>query len=139
MSESDLSEALANLKTEDAGRLKRAQVYREISSERQRQDVKWGRQHWPHGSEQRLHYWKLVSESAKATTDLHAQNGSITWADILYEEITEAFAEPDWAKRRAELIQCAAVIVAEIEDGDLYHPLTQVSTNPGASEQNAAS
>jgi hypothetical protein len=40
---------------------------------------------------------------------------TLTWADILEEEIAEALAESDPVKLRAELVQSGAVIVAWIE------------------------
>jgi hypothetical protein len=55
---------------------------------------------------------------AKLLTDYHAADGTVTWLDVLKEEVQEAFAETEWWRLRAELIQVAAMAVRWIEDGD---------------------
>jgi hypothetical protein len=118
---SRLAESLRTMREDMRRSDHRIRIFGEIRGERQRQDNKWGHQHWPHldPANPKLWHWRAVR--AKRKTDAAAMNGSVTWEHILYEEICEAMAETDWTARRAELIQCAAVIVAEIEDGDLYH------------------
>jgi hypothetical protein len=87
-----------------------------VWQERQRQLAKWGEQHHPDGTggpeaEFQANWDRAVCEQK-------AELGTLTWADILKEEASEAFAEDDVAKLRAELVQVAAVAAAWIEDID---------------------
>lgn len=50
-----------------------------------------------------------VAEGAKNATDTAAQNGTLTWMNIAYEEVMETFAESELAKIRAEALQAAAM------------------------------
>ena len=98
------------------------------AAERARQDAKWGKQNHPDGtgvlawpltgiqdqspyfhSTSRLGPADDLAESAKRSTDTAARNGSVTWADILLEEVFEALAESDPERLSTELIQVAAV------------------------------
>jgi hypothetical protein len=105
----------------------RYSILAELKGERMRQNSKWGVQHWPHHdlTPRQLTAWAVKRKAAQGTVNSKAENsakergGGLTWQDILWEEICEAFAESDWKARRKELIQVAAVIIAEIEDGDL--------------------
>lgn len=105
-----------------------ARVLEEVSQERVRQDSKWGVQNHPNGTGDDvalLHGRPLpqpharvavtmgtLAHTARAVTDQAANLGTVTYADILLEEVGEAFAESDPARLRAELIQVAAVAVA---------------------------
>jgi len=51
-----------------------------------------------------------------------ADRDQVTWRDILYEEVLEAYVETDWSALRAELVQVAAVAVAWIEHLDRRGP-----------------
>ncbi len=91
-------------------------IFDAVQAERDRQDAKWGVQHWPDGT-------NLVGDDgrmmwAKYLCEAHAREGTVTWREILDEEVKEAFAETEWSKLRTELVQCMAVIAAWIEDGD---------------------
>ena len=58
---------------------------------------------------------------AKSSTDHRSQSagdGTVTYADILLEEVFEAIAEDDQDLLRAELIQVAAVAVQWVETID---------------------
>ena len=106
-------------------------VLNEVSAERRRQNVKWGEQNHPNGTGPETYalgemdcmtYMELgeagsVELAAVATlaTDKNARRGTVTWKDILLEEIFEALAEDDPAKLRTELIQCAAVATQWVE------------------------
>lgn len=60
----------------------------------------------------------LLARIATATTDARSfskGDGTITWRDILTEEVFEAYAESDPVKLRAELVQVAAVAVKMCE------------------------
>ena len=92
-------------------------VQREVMQERDRQDAKWGQQNHPDGSgdEPGSRLRALQADHAREVCQKHAAEGTVTWLDILREELAEAFAESDPAKLRAELIQVAAVAVAWVE------------------------
>jgi len=100
----------------------------DVVDERARQDVKWGQQNHPDGTGRTstplnriVHNGPISSTSgsrswaiglsllAKAATDKAAKEGTVSWADILLEEVFEALAESDPEKLRTELIQTAAV------------------------------
>lgn len=58
---------------------------------------------------------------ARGRTDAHAHaggDGTVTFADILLEEVFEALGEDDPARLRAELLQVAAVAVQWVETID---------------------
>jgi len=64
---------------------------------------------------------------ARGVTDSHSfseGDGTVTWADILLEEVAEAFAEDDPAKLREELVQSGAVILKWIEKLDRAEVMT---------------
>lgn len=103
-------------------------VLAEIAAERQRQDAKWGQQNHPDGTIDQPADRRLA-DMARRTCQAAAEMGTVTWRDILSEEMHEAFAEHDPAKLRAELVQIAAVVVAWVEAIDRRGPL---STAPPA-------
>lgn len=99
-------------------------VLEEIAKERQRQDDKWGEQNHPsvdhklkaRGPERLCEEYEIPSESrAKFMCDLADERKELTWAHIAVEELSEVVAAPDEQKRREELVQLAAVVVAWIE------------------------
>lgn len=122
-------------------------VEREIRDEREAQDAKWGEQnhpdHDPHDIPVvlrneyafRAERWKEINaQRAEYGCEVKARQPDAectAWDGILLEEVYEALAEKDPARRRAELIQSAAVIVAWIEaidrrtsrtDGEVAQP-----------------
>jgi hypothetical protein len=103
----------------------------EVDDERRRQIAKWGDQshrHVAYGGVS-LTYWREERDIAQQDCDSTSLE-DISWEQILLEEVTEALAEPDWPKRRQELIQVMAVCLAEIEDGDTKtEALTPVSAD----------
>ena len=116
-----------------------APVITDVIQERIRQDLKWGepkRQPDGTGPERRplrgiavahedFHGGdpldpaqataKQLEEFAKDAINKSARIGSVTFAEILLEEVFEALAESDRAKLRAELVQVAAVAVKWVE------------------------
>jgi hypothetical protein len=100
----------------DEAKMTTANVLVEVSVERALQDEQWGEQNHPsifgesarRSYEHRAAHWKRIN-------DARAADGSVCWDGILLEEVFEALAEEDPAARRAELLQVAAVCVAEIE------------------------
>jgi hypothetical protein len=89
-------------------------VFNQVWRERARQTKLWGAQRLPDGTGE---YWDFQNSLAKkvACNAAHV-NGTLTWRDILDEEVWEAFAETDPHKIEEELVQVIAVAVAWIED-----------------------
>lgn len=84
-----------------------------IRSERLAQHMRWGRQHHlPNGTGSR---WSGLAESARGTCDAASDAGTLSWRDILVEEVAEVMAEADAWKLRAELVQVAAVAVQWVQ------------------------
>ncbi|WP_258376555.1 helix-turn-helix domain-containing protein [Curtobacterium sp. MCBD17_028] len=88
----------------------------EVREERRRQDAKWGEQNHPDGTGAGRYPDVMISKSwgglrdlFRDLTDAHAADDTVTFLDILAEEVLEAFAEDDPVKLRTELIQVAAV------------------------------
>ena len=110
-------------------------VLAEVAAERERQDQKWGEQNHPDIDPRdidtvarnqyafRAARWKHINdERSKPTITAGYCHGHpdephthTAWDGVLLEEVYEALAEPDPAKRRAELIQVAAVACAQVE------------------------
>ena len=88
----------------------------DVSRERVRQVQKWGVQTRPDGTSADL--YEEMAYDAKQLTDSRAADGSLTWVEILDEEVLEAFAEEDPDKLRTELVQVAAVALSWVEDLD---------------------
>jgi len=86
-----------------------------VDAERQRQLEQFGDQRHRDGTSVANEPW---AEHARANCQQAADEGATSWAGILYEEFTEAMAEEDPARLRAELIQVAAVCAAWICDID---------------------
>lgn len=85
----------------------------DIADERRRQVNKWGVQHHPDGTVREGD--AEIEAAAKQLTDEASVAGTVTWRDIFLEEVCEALnAEGDHLV--VELVQCAAVAVAWIED-----------------------
>lgn len=95
----------------------------EIAEERIAQHAKWGEQNLPDGTGEGQNRWRLVDpKSAKSEADFFKQEcerkaarGTLTFADVLLEEVYEALAEKHPAALRAELVQVAAVAAQWIE------------------------
>jgi len=88
-------------------------VYDEVKAERERQDARFGPQDHPsyqgNGTDRQDAQWaRDVYEFARSA-------GRLTWREILDEEVAEVYASADDAERRRELIQVAAVAIAEVE------------------------
>lgn len=62
-----------------------------------------------------LYPWFPSADGCRTRTEMGAKDGTVTWADVLAEEVTEAFAERDPGLLRAELIQVAAVAMRWVE------------------------
>lgn len=85
-------------------------VYNDVYQERLRQDVKWGQQNWPDGTggEGTI----MTANHYRDITNRHAKEGTLTFWDILLEEVFEAGAETEKSMLSEELNQVAAVCLA---------------------------
>jgi hypothetical protein len=90
-------------------------VLMEIADERDRQDAKWGQQNHPDGTGRPGDADMATLDRAKCKANGPDGPDVDNWRDILQEEVSEAFAETDPEKLRAELLQVAAVAVAWAE------------------------
>lgn len=110
-------------------------IFREIKFERIKQDKKWGVQNHPcldpillnkDTTPQRMciEYEIPTENRARQLLELAIENGTLSYAHIALEEFTEAVSEFDIHKRRQEIVQLAAVLVAWVEkiDRDLQKP-----------------
>lgn len=73
------------------------------------QDARWGQQNHPDGTG--LPGDTEAADLAREITNGLAQQGTVTWREILTEEVKEAFAETDPEKLDLELKQVSAVAV----------------------------
>ncbi len=92
-----------------------ADALADVADELLRQVGTWGVQARPDGTSESN---KPYADAAKEATDKAAENGTLTWADILSEEVLEAFSETDHDALREELVQVAAVAISWAEDID---------------------
>ena len=92
----------------------------EIAAERRRQVARWGRQDHPSIGPAGTAPFVPVAGRWKAINDARMESGAHSWDAILLEEVFEALVEVDPARRRAELVQVAAVAAAEIEAIDRF-------------------
>lgn len=91
----------------------------EVVAERIEQLEKWGRQDHPSFlGETDLRKYASQESYYKQINDARVKADKLCWDTILLEEVFEALAEPDPSLRRAELIQVAAVALAEVESLD---------------------
>ncbi|MET7944243.1 NUDIX hydrolase [Streptomyces sp. NPDC005302] len=89
-----------------------AAVLAEVQAERERQDAKWGEQNHPDGTGGSGALY--VADRYRSIVDEALKTGSVTWRDVLLEEVYEALAERDPNRLRTELAQVAALAVAWI-------------------------
>lgn len=94
-------------------------VLEDIHAEREAQHAQWGEQDIPMGTHQDFTF---VSRYYRALCQRKTQDGDVTYADVLLEEVYEALAETDPQKLRDELIQVAAVAVKMVELIDKHTP-----------------
>lgn len=98
----------------------KVELHTRVLDELIRQREIWGEQNHPwHPTEvddTNLVTWTgrgvLTADNAKALVGIFAEEGTLTYADILMEEVIEALEETDPGKIVEELIQVAAVAIA---------------------------
>ena len=105
---------------------KAAAVLAEVMDERKRQHTRWGEQNMEDGTGPDLFWDSDHDTAAQSVSAWHQYNtehaGSLTYRDVLLEEVAEAMAEDDPARLRAELVHVAAVAVQWIEAIDRRLP-----------------
>lgn len=95
----------------------------EVVQERVNQVQTWGQQDHPSSfGETARQYAEDRANEYKWTNAARVAGDVLTWDGILLEEVYEALAEKDDARRREELVQVAAVALAEIEAIDRRVP-----------------
>lgn len=108
-------------------------ILTEVGHERASQYETWGAQ--THASSYCAAYrlcYRGEAQRWREINDARIKEGRLTWDGILLEEVFEALAEGDDALRRAELIQVAAVAVAEIEEIDRRNAKVDGDGEPAA-------
>lgn len=90
-----------------------ADILGEIAAERYAQHRKWGVQKWDNGTGSK--YMQTFANAAKKRCANNAANGTLTWQEIMAEEVYEAFAEEDPKHLRSELVQVAALAIQWIQ------------------------
>lgn len=96
----------------------------DVTAERRRQLAKWGDQRHPDGTGG--HGSRETADRARRHTETCAQHGTLSWREILIEEVFETLAETDPQHLRTELVQVAAVVAAWIYDIDRRRTLPAV-------------
>lgn len=102
-------------------------ILRAIRRERLNQDAKWGEQNHPNGTGSR---WSAYAGYFRAVCNFRAREKTLTWRDILLEEVYEALAESKPEALREELIQVAAVATNWIEAIDRKEDRERVQGRP---------
>lgn len=103
-------------------------VLAEISAERARQDALWGVQNLPMGTGPNTApllpvvniHAGVLEKIFRTYADVRAQEGTLTFADVLLEEVFEALAADNLEDVREELVQVAALAVKGVEMLDRY-------------------
>jgi hypothetical protein len=88
-------------------------VLEDFAQERRAQFQQWGEQTIPFGTGDFI--FGMMSDNYRAVCQDRTAEGTVTWADVLLEEVFEALAELDPLKLKDELIQVGAVVTAIIE------------------------
>jgi hypothetical protein len=104
----------SELNATSRGAILSAKVLNEIADERKRAEAKFPNQHLPFGTG--LDGDRDLAEHAKASTDLAAKEGSLTWRHVIREEFYEAMAETDPRRLHDELVQLANTAMRAAED-----------------------
>lgn len=84
-----------------------------VWKEQEHQYRKWGLLVRPNGTGRPADKGK--ADIARQLCDKYSEAGTLTWRDIMREEVLEAFAESDKDKLKKELVQVASVAVSWIE------------------------
>jgi hypothetical protein len=108
-----------NNKTETPKRLPVDDLLTQVRLERMAHIANWGEQaHESYKGESDRRKYERLAQHYKAIWDAQNAADAIGWDVVLLEEVYEALSEIDPEKRKYELIQVAAVALAEIESID---------------------
>lgn len=91
-------------------------LLQEMLAERDRQAGRFPAQRLPLGTGRE--HWHRLATHMKDAIRRSVEDGTLTWADVLREEMYEVLAETDPQRIRKELIQLAAVALRVVEDID---------------------
>lgn len=91
-------------------------VLEEVLQERRRQFAKWGQQNQLNGTGSK--YMQTLANAHKLRCEYKASDQTVTWLDILLEEVYEAAAESNPSRLREELIQISALAVQWVQHID---------------------
>lgn len=95
--------------------------------------LKWGEQHHPVGNS--TQEFGTLARAATEATDYAADNGTLTWYEILREEFYESFAAEDRKDVVDELIQVAAVVLSIVRDIETTDGVRYAQQLPNRAEQ----
>lgn len=74
----------------------------------------------------------ISADRARTTTDVAHERDTLSWGDVLLEEVAEAFEETsDVDALRTELVQCAAVVLRWIISIDVRNSLEKTGHGKG--------
>lgn len=99
-------------------------IARSMLDEVERQRLLWKEQNHPIGNGSNKIFGAYggragdMEDILRTRTEYRAKHGGLTYFDILFEEIFEAFAADDKDNLRTELIQSGAVIISMIASLD---------------------
>lgn len=100
----------------------------EVLNEKARAEEKFGLQLGLPDGTAATEWDRPAVDMLRDQVDRHAKDGTLTWREILTEEIAEAFAEQDPERLRTELIQVAAVALRWVDAIDARAPRVDVTT-----------
>jgi hypothetical protein len=109
-------------------------IFPDIVDEYERSVEKHGEQSLPLGSDP---VYADYAESWREECEMRRANGTLTWREILMEEIHEAFAETEYHAQRAELVQVANVVmkmIADLDERNVYEEVFRFPVRRGCSE-----
>ena len=93
--------------------LARQGIVDDVIAERERQHAQWGSPDIPLGTSRET--WAATEAHLREVCNTKLADGTVTFLDVLLEEVFEFAAEEDPAKARDELVQVLAVGVQIIE------------------------
>lgn len=90
-------------------------IVADVSAERERQVLKWGKQDHPNGTSARF---RPLADAARNNCQAAISSGNNTWMHVMRMTVWDALSETDRVNLRRQLIQAIAVGVAWVTDLD---------------------